>query len=183
MSWFGDPTEEEIERGVVSAISSIMQYKKNHDRCGARWYVGTSADDAEGRIAELFGDGSNPAVAVSVWEKTAAARAAREMAAYHGMELDGNPQGTDMYVYAYTDREPTVEERRKRPKEVLTVKQKRVFNAIKAHMDRIGRVPTQAELMRAMGHRSGSTTRQFLEILERKNWIIAPGHGERLEIL
>ena len=180
---FPEPTEKQIERSVVSAITWILEQKKRYDRCGAKWFVGTSPHHGTGRLSELLAHGSNLVVARSEWEVSTAAKAAREISQYHGMELVGSAQTTDMCVYAYTDREPTMNERRKRSKDPLTVKQKRVFNSIKEHVLTHGDAPTQSQLMRVMGHRSGSTTRKFLEILERKNWIIAPSQGKRLEMV
>lgn len=180
---FPEPSEEQIERSVVSAITGIMDLKKVNDRCDARWFVGTSPDDKSGRLAELLMHGGNVVMAISVWERTTVARAAGEIAKYHGMALDGDLRDTDMYVYAFTDREPTMEERRQRAREVLTVKQKRVFSAIWKHVRLNGKAPTQAQLMRSMGHRSASTTKGYLEILEKKNWIVAPRQGQRLEII
>ena len=37
--------------------------------------------------------------------------------------------------------------------------------------------PTKSEVMRAMGHRSLTTTDGYLAILARKNWILPPAGG------
>ena len=180
---FPEPTEDQIEHSVVSVIASIMDHKKRNDRPDEPWFVGTFRNHKSPNLADLFANPTNVVFALSVWGNTAAARAASELSEHHGMQLQGKPRTTDMCVYAYTDRYPTIEERRQLPKDLLTVKQKRVFNAIKGHLLRHGTTPTQTQLMKAMGHRSGSTTRWYLGILERKNWITAPSRGQRLQII
>ena len=91
------------------------------------------------------------------------------------MEKEGVPYEEDTYIYAYSDRPPTRDERKQREKEPLTLKQKRIFRAIKKYVENIGRGPTKREVMRLAGHRSTSTTNGFLDILNKKNWIIFDG--------
>ena len=95
-----------------------------------------------------------------------------ELAEYHGMRLEGATYPTDATIYVYTDRHPTRDEKRRRAKEVLTVKQKRVYRAIRCYLSEHGKGPTKVELARIMGHRSTTTTNGFLKKLEEKNWII-----------
>ena len=98
------------------------------------------------------------------------------------MELEGIPDEGDNCIYVYTDREPTREERRRRNKEPLTLKQKAVFRAIRKHISEHDSGPTKSEIMRAMGHRSMTTTNGYLAILARKNWILPPERRRPIEL-
>ena len=57
--------------------------------------------------------------------------------------MEGIPDEGDPYIYAYTDRPPTKDERKQREKEPLTLKQKRIFRAIKEYVESNGRGPTK----------------------------------------
>ena len=96
------------------------------------------------------------------------------------MKLEGFPDEHHERIYGFADREPTRDERRRRRNEPLTLKQNAVFRATRKHIAEHGSGPKKAEVMRAMGHRSSNTTRRFLTILARKNWILPPGGGCRL---
>ena len=180
--WVGipPPTEEEIEEEVMYSVFSIMKFKKKNDRPGARWKEGTTNDVME-TLQSL--DSSRICYGQEGWHTSSAQREAAEISEHHGMEIDGILCVEDVGIYVYTDRAPTMEERRRREREPLTVKQKRVLRAIREFAIRNGRGPTKTELMKTMGHKSATTTNGFLDILERKNWIIAERGRRRIELL
>ena len=182
IKWVGMPlpTEDEIEDEVVSLIVGIMRYKKQYDRPHAKWRVGTTAD-TQG-VLQSLGD-HQPLVELSSWHRGSSQRAANEIAQYHGMEMEGSTDEDDAFIYAYTDRFPTREERMRREKEPLTVKQKKIFRAIEQYIERNERGPTKTELAKIMGHRSTTTTAGFLDILDRKNWIMVEHGRRRIELL
>ena len=99
------------------------------------------------------------------------------------MELEGTPHIEDTWIYAYTDRPPTRRERQQREKEPLTVKQKILFRAMRDYVENNGKGPTKAEVQRLAGHRSATTTKGFLRILDRKNWIILSEGNNRIELI
>ena len=168
---FPDPTDEQVERGAVSLMFRIVNWKKQNDYPGALWIVGTAQSDKSERVDRLFAS-ERPAIVLSTLKVGAPDIAARELAEHHGMRLEQESATDDATIYAYTDRFPTRAEKRKRSKKVLTVKQKRVYSAIRRYFDQHGVGPTKAELARIMGHRSTTTTNGFLKLLEEKNWII-----------
>ena len=180
--WVGmpPPTEEHIEEEVVCCTFAIVEFKKRNDRPGARWKVGTIND-----VMEKLRNLESPKIVYGQegWHTGSAQKAATEIAEFHGMEIDGTLRADDVGIYVYTDRAPTKRERSRRESEPLTVKQKRVFRAIKEYAEHNGRGPTKTELMRIMGHKSATTTNGFLNVLERKNWIIAEGGRRRIELL
>lgn len=180
--WVGmpPPTEEQIEEEVVCWTFAIVEFKKRNERPGARWKVGTTND-----VMEKLRNLESPKIGYGQegWHTGSAQRAATEIAEFHGMEIDGTLRADDVGIYVYTDRAPTKRERSRREREPLTVKQKRVFRAIKEHAEHNGRGPTKTELMRIMGHKSATTTNGFLNVLERKHWIIAEGGRRRIELL
>ena len=180
--WVGmpEPTEEQIEEDVVFLIREIMQWKERNDRLGAKWKIGTTID-SEKRLSEL--KGSQIALAFGIWKKGSPKRAAEEISEYHGMEVEGIPDEGDTCIYAYTDRPPTRDERKQREKGPLTLKQKRIFRAIKQYVESNGRGPTKREVMRLAGHRSTTTTNRFLDILDRKNWIIVEEGRKPIELI
>ena len=167
MQWVGipRPTEEQVEEEIVSLIRTLMNYKKRNDRPGAKWRVATKRS-LEHSLETLDG----PQTAVSGSYLGSAHRAAQEIADYHGMELHGNISEDDDTIYAYTDRFPTIDERKQRTKEPLTLKQKLAFRKMKEFVHENNRGPTKTELMRLLGYRSSTTTHGLLDILERKNW-------------
>ena len=180
--WTGmpEPTEEQIEEEVVCLIRGIMQWKEKNDRRGAKWKIGTTTD-SDKRLSKL--KGSEIAQDFGSWKKGSPKRAAEEISEYHGMEMEGIPDEGDPYIYAYTDRPPTKHERKQREKEPLTLKQKRIFRAIKEYIESNGRGPTKREVMRLAGHRSPATTNRFLEILDKKNWIIVEEGRKPIELI
>ncbi|MDE0006146.1 MAG: hypothetical protein OXQ29_25940 [Rhodospirillaceae bacterium] len=180
--WVGlpPPTEEQIEEEVVFCTRAIVEFKKRNGRPGARWKVGTTND-----IVKEMQNLESPKIGYGQegWHTGVAQRAATEVVEYHGMEIEGTLRVDDVGIYVYTDRAPTKLERRRRERDPLTVKQKRVFRAIKEYVERNGRGPTKTELMRIVGHKSATTTNGFLSILERKNWITVEGNRRRVELL
>ena len=180
--WVAMPesTEERIEEEVVSLTLRIMEWKKRNDRPGAKWKVGTTTDE-EKRLKKLRSP--QTALAISSWERGSPERAAKEISEYHGMEMEGTPDEKDTYIYAYTDRPPTKHERKQREKEPLTKKQKRIFRAIKEYVESNGRGPTKSEVTRIAGHQSSSTTNGFLNILDKKNWIIVDEGRKPIELI
>ena len=179
--WVGMPesTEEEIEEEVVSLILVIMEWKKKNNRPGAKWKVGTT--DAKKQLRKL--SSLQTALPISSWKRGSPKRAAKEISEYHGMEMEGISDEKDPYIYAYTDRPPTKHERKQREKDPLTLKQKRIFRVIKEYVDSNGRGPTKREVMRLAGHRSPTTTYGFLEILDKKNWIIVDEGRKPIELI
>ena len=171
--WIGfpDPTEEQLERAAVSLMLRIAEWKKQNDYPGALWTVGTARSDSSERVEKLI-TCERPLIALSTLKVGAPDIAARELAEHHGMRLERETAAEHATIYAYTDRFPTKAEKRTRPKEVLSVKQKRIYNAIRSYLSQHGVGPTKVELARIMGHRSTTTTNGFLKILEEKNWII-----------
>ena len=127
-------------------------------------------------------EGTQAGYGICGWCTGSVRRAAEELAEYHGMELEGIPDEHHECIFGYTDREPTRDERRRRNKEPLTLKQKAVFRAIRRHIAEHGSGPRKSEVMRAMGHRSSVTTNGYLAILARKNWILPPGGELRIEL-
>ncbi|MYJ71142.1 MAG: hypothetical protein F4092_05095 [Rhodospirillaceae bacterium] len=180
MKWTSmpEPTEEKIEEEVVFLIRQVINYKNRNDRPEAEWQVGTASDSGE-CLKHLSG----PAIALSGWCRGSACRAVREMAEYHGMKIEGATSNYDTAVYAHTDRFPTMEERKQRSKEPLTAKQKLAFREIKKFIERNGNGPTRTELMRILGHRSFISTKESLDILERKNWAILSEDQRRIELI
>ena len=175
-----ESTEERIEEETVSLIRMIMEWKKRNDRPGAKWKVGTTTD-----VEKLLSNLRSPQIAqtISSWERGSPRRAAEEIFEYHGMEMEGIPGKEDTYIYAYTDRPPTRDERKQREKEPLTIKQKRIFRAIKEYVESNGRGPTKREVMRIAGHRSAANTNRFLDILDKKNWIIVEEERKPIELV
>ena len=182
--WTGMPesTEEQIEEEVVSLILGIMERKKRNDRLGAKWKVGTTTD-VEKRLMKLRNPQAETAFAISRWHRGSPKRAAIEISKYHGMEMEGIPDEEDTSIYVYTDRPPTKHERKQREKEPLTIKQKRIFRAIKEYVETNGRGPIKREVMRLAGHKSAATTYGFLDILEKKNWIIVDEGRKPIELI
>ena len=180
--WTGmpEPTKEQIEEEVVFLITKIMEWKKRNDRPGAIWKVGTTKA-AQKRLSKL--KDCQPVIGLSGWEKGSPQRATQEIAECHGMEMEGNTSEGDEEIYAYTDRYPTKDERRQREKEPLTLKQKRIFRIIKEYVTCNERGPTKRDVMRIAGHRSTTTTNGFLDILDRKNWIIIGFGRQRIELI
>lgn len=181
MMWVGMPksTEEEIESEVVSLIHTIVDFKKRNDWPGAKWRVGTTWNPPKDSEIPLY-----PTVSlyISGWHLGSAHRATREIVRFHEMEIDGKTNEKDSTIYAYTDRSPTLIERKQRSKEPLTLKQKFAFREIEKFTRNHGEGPTTTELMQLLGHRSSQTTRDVLDILERKNWaVVMP--GRRIELL
>lgn len=130
MKWVGmpPPTEQQIEEETVSLIQGVMKFKKNNDRPGARWKVGTTSD-AEACLENL--SDTQMGIALSCWHHRCAQKAAQEIAEYHGMVIEGTTTENDETIYAYTDRPLTIDERKNRDKDPLTLKQKIVFKEIK----------------------------------------------------
>ena len=182
MKWVGmpQPTEQQIEEEAVSLILGVMKFKKNNDRPGAKWTVGTTRD-AKTCLENL--SGTQMGIALSGWHHRSAQKAALETAEYHGMVIEGTANENDEAIYAYTDRAPTIDERKNRDKDPLTLKQKIVLREIKSFFRRNDKGPTKTELMIILGHRSTKTTNGFLEILERKNWIIIREEQRRIELI
>ena len=168
---FPTPTQEQVEYDAVFLTRAIMKWKRENDYAGASWTVGTARSDSGGQIDRLFAS-ERPTTALSTLVLGAPKSAAQELAEYHGMRLERETAAGDDTIYAYTDRFPTRAEKRIRPKDVLSVKQKRVYNSIKRYLSQHGVGPTKVELAGIMGHRSTTTTNGFLKILEEKNWII-----------
>ena len=177
---FPDSAEEHIEEEVVRLIFIIMEWKKGYDRPGALWRVGTT-NDAKTRLEAL--PLGYVMLGVSSWHVGSAVRAAQEIAEYHGMELEDDLTEDDAEIYAYTDRPPTISERKTRAKDALTKKQKRVFRAIKTYYAENGQGPSKIDVKRMMGHRTVTTTNGFLHILQRKNWIIVPEGRQPIELI
>ena len=175
-----ESTEEEIEEEVASLIMMIVTWKKRNDRPGAEWKVGTTRD--VDKILE-----SHPPRTViggwSSWKQGSPQRAAREIAEYHGMKIEGTTKRDDTHIYTFSDRLPTIDEIRQREKEPLTVKQKTVFRIIRRYFDGNGQGPTKTEVRRITGHRNTTTTKQSLDILERKNWIIVGERSQRIKLI
>ena len=157
-----------------------MEWKKRNDRPGAKWKIGTTTDTKK-RFSKL--KGPQIALACGSWKKGSPKRAAEEISEYHGMEMEGVPDEGDPYIYAYTDRPPTKHERKQREKEPLTLKQKRIFRTIKGYVESNGKGPTKREVMRIVGHKSATTTYGFLDILDRKNWIIVEEGRKPIELI
>ena len=67
------------------------------------------------------------------------------------MELEGLPDERLHCIFAFTDWEPTREERTRRNKKPLTLKQKAVFRAITKHIAEHRSGSTKSKLMGAMG--------------------------------
>ena len=174
------PTEMEIEEEVVSLISTIVDFKKRNNSPGARWKVGTTSNFSHVSEELAF---NKPLAGASCGNEETPSRAAQEIANYHGMDIEGHLDVNDTYIYAYADRFPTREERRQREKEPLTVKQKRAFRAISQYIARNGRGPTKTEIARILGHRSLKTTTGFLDILDKKNWIMVEDGRRHIELL
>ena len=179
--WTGMPawSDEDVESEAVGYVHSVVMWMRSLDHDGATWRVGTTSSP-EDRLGMM--EGTQVGYGICGWCTGSAKRAAEELAEYHGMELEGVPDERDNCILVYTDREPTREERRRRSKDPLTLKQKAVFRAIRRHLDEHGSGPTKSELMRAMGHRSLTTTTGYLAILERKNWILPPAGGLPIEL-
>ena len=182
MKWVGMPqsTEEQIEEEAVSFIHRVVKWKQKNDRPGAKWKVGTT-ENAEACLGKLTG--SQIGMALSGWHRGSAHMAAQEIAEYHGMEIEGTTNENDFTIYAYTDRPPTIGEIRKREKCPLTLKQKRAFRKIRKFIQDNNRGPTKTELMKILGHRSITTTNGYIDILERKNWIIVHDGDGRIELM
>ena len=178
MKWVGmpQPTEEQIEEEAVSLIRGVMEWKKRNDRPGAKWKVGTTKD-AVAWLENLS------AIALSGTHHGSAHRAAQEISEYHGMRIEGTANENDETIYAYTDRPPTIGERRKREKYPLTLKQKLAFRAIKNFIHNNNKGPTKTELVKILGYRSTKTANGFVHILERKNWIIIREGQRRIELI
>lgn len=175
-----EPTEEEIEREVVSIVRTLFEWKKRYDRPGAKWSAGTTSDSENVMKRHDF---SHKPFALSVRYMESAKKAAQELAEYHGMVLEGTPSDDDTTIYVYVDRPPTRQERARREKEPLTIKQKQLFRKIRRYVEQHGRGPTRSECVRMSGHRSTTTTNGFLEILVRKNWIILEPGQRRIELI
>ena len=178
--WTGPPpdSEEDIESEAVHYVHSMVAWMRDVDHDGATWDVGTSSNEEfMRRIAD-----DEMSYGMCGWRSGSAKRAAEELAEYHGMQLEGRPDERHPCIFGYTDRAPTREERRLRNKEPLTVKQKAVFRTIREHIRKHGRGPRKSDVIRAMGHRSGTTTNGYLAILARKNWIIPPEGGRPIEL-
>ena len=178
MKWVGmpQPTEEQIEEEAVSLIRRVMEWKKRNDRPRAKWKVGTTKD------AVAWPENLS-AIALSSWHHGSAHRAAQEISEYHGMRIEGTTNENDETIHAYTDRPPTIGERRKREKYPLTLKQKLAFKAIKNFIHHNNKGPTKTELAKILGYRSTKTANGFVDILERKNWIIIREGQRRIELI
>ena len=162
---FPPPSALAIEREANSHVLGVFQWKRamRHER--ARWVVGT-APGIRGLPTHLEKGLDAPLLyAVEGWHGGSAKKAAEELAQYHGMTMEGALEDDHRCVFARTDRCPTRQEIRQRHKEPLTLKQKAVFRALKAHIAEHGRVPTKRELAGAMGHQSLKTTGGYLTIL------------------
>ena len=182
MKWFGmpQPTEEQIEEEAVSLIRSVMGWKKRNDRPGAKWKVGTTKD----AVAWHWNlSAPHIGITLSSWHHGSAHRVAQEIAEYHRMEIEGTTNETDDTIYVYTDRPPTIGERRKRQKCPLTLKQKVVFRSLINFINNNNEEPTKTDLFKILGHRSIKTTNGVVDILERKNWIIVREGQRRIELL
>ena len=179
--WTGMPpkSEEDVESEAVHYIHRMVKWMRELDHDAATWRVGTTGSLEKHR--RMMSDTQVP-YEMCGWCSGSAKRAAEELAEYHGMELEGIPDEHHECIVGYTDREPTREERRRRNKEPLTLKQKAVFRAIRSRIAEHGSGPKKSEVMRAMGHRSSKTTNGYLAILARKNWIHPPGGGLSIEL-
>lgn len=182
MKWVGLPksTEEELEREVVSMVIRVIEFRKRNDRLEARWTVSTTSNPEH--VLGSF-KGSEVALCVSGWCLGSAHKAAQEIAQFHGMELEEPTTENDSAIYAYTDRPPTMEERKQLHKDPLTLTQKLVFRKIRSFVGKHNKGPTKTELMKILGHRSMKSTKGILDILERKNWIFVRGRGQRIELI
>ena len=172
------PTEEQVEEETVSLIRAVMDYKRRNDRPGAKWHVGTKRYLKQG-----LGTFDGPLTARSGSYRGSARRAAHEIAEYHGMELHGNPDEDDDTIYACTDRFPTIDERKQRAKDPLTLKQKLAFRKMRAFVHENNRGPTKSELKKLLGHRSSASTDGLLDILERKNWALMSNGQKHVELI
>ena len=172
-------SDEAVESETVGYIHNIVEWMRCQDHDRATWRVGTTLDPGQ-RLAWL--EGAQVSLEICGWCTGSAKRAAEELAEYHGMELEGTPEERHHCIFAYTDREPTREELRQRNKEPLSLKQKAVFRAIRDHIAEHGGGPTKTELMQIMGHRSLSTTNDYLAILATKNWILPLSAGLPIEL-
>ena len=179
--WTGMPawSDEDVESEAVCHVHRVVKWMRCLDHNGATWRGGTTSS-LEERLGRM--EGTQAGYGICGWRTGSARRAAEELAEYHGMELEGVPDERHNCIFVYTDREPTREERRRRSKEPLTLKQKTVFRAIRKHVDEHGCGPTKSEVMRAMGHRSLKTTDSYLAILASKNWILSPAEGLPIEL-
>ena len=171
-------SEEDIESEAVYWVHSMVKWMRDLDHDGATWTVRTTSNEDFMRMVS----GPQASYGMCGWCDGSAKRAAEELAEYHGMELEGIPDEHHVCIVGYTDREPTRDERRRRNKEPLTLKQKAVFRAIRKHIAEHGSGPKKSQVMRAMGHRSSETTNGYLAILARKNWILPPGGGLPIEL-
>ncbi len=182
MKWTGmpEPTQEQIEQEVISLILGVMDFKKRNDRPKAKWNVGTTNNLEE--CLEKFSD-LHVFTAMSTWCFGSAYRAAQEIAEYHEMEIERTISEYDSAIYVYTDRPPTMDERKQRSKDPLTLKQKLAFREIKNFVDRNNRGPTKTELSKILQHRSSQTTMDLLDILERKNWTIIREGQRHIELI
>lgn len=180
--WIGFPesTEEQIEEEVVTLIVELIEWKKSYYKPCAPWRVGTTKDVRT--IFEALTE-EQVAIGISSWHAGSPMRAAREIGEYHGMELEGASHETDTHIYAYTDRPPTILERKSREKDPLTRKQKTVFRAIKTYCEHKGQGPTKTQVRKILSHRSITTTNDFLHILQRKNWIIISEGRQSIELI
>ena len=174
------PSDEQIEREIVSIIRTLFEWKKRYDRPGAKRSVGTTSDSE--KVMEEH-DFAHKPFALSGLYMGSAKRAAQELAEYHGMVLEGTPIDDDNTIYVHVDRSPTRQERSRREREPLTIKQKQLFRKIRRYAEKHGRGPTRSECVRMSGHRSATTTNGFLEILVRKNWIILEPGQRRIELI
>lgn len=171
--------DEAVELEAVCYVHTIVKWMRCLDHDRATWTVGTTPN-LEERLNTL--EGTQVGTGICGWCLGSPKRAAEELTEYHGMELEGIPDETDHCIFVYTDREPSHEERTRRNKEPLTLKQKTVFREIRKHICEHGRGPTKSEVMRAMGHHSLKTTNDYLVILARKNWILPPARGLPIEL-
>ena len=178
--WTGLPpaSEEDIESEAIHHVHGMVRWMRDLDHDGATWAVGTTSGEELTRMKS----GTQKIHGISGHFPGSAKRAAEELAEFHGMELEGVPGEHHEWIYGHTDREPTRDERIRRRKEPLTLKQKAVFQAIRKHIADHGSGPRKREVMRAMGHRSLETTNGYLAILARKNWILPPEGGRPIEL-
>ena len=172
-------SDEDVESEAVCYVHRVVKWMRCLDHDGATWRGGTTSS-LEERLGRM--EGTQAGYGICGWCTGSAKRAAEELAEYHGMELEGVPDERHNCIFVYTDREPTREERRRRSKEPLTLKQKTVVRAIRKHVDEHGCGPTKSEVMRAMGHNSLKTKDGYLAILARKNWILPPAGGLPIEL-
>ena len=181
-AWVGFPesTDEQIEDEVVGLIFTIMKWKNRYNRPGAQWRVGTT-NDAKAKLQTLAS--RHVPLGVSSWHVGSPMKAAQEIVEYHGMDLEGPLHEQDTEIYAYVDRPPTTYERKLREKIPLTRKHKMVFTAIKQYYEKKGQGPSKSEVRSIMGHRSITTTNDYLEILQRKNWIFVEEESRFIELI